>query len=164
VIGVKGNYEGDVVIAKTIQIVQLQMRANPDDVSARILRRMSGNTIAYPLSLALSDLEEYYRAGTFTSGLMKATNTVGDKAEAAKTDKENAYVIPIPAHDPSYDRLQAVMRQPGSLEEINRVLGKYRVFLGRYTNDPAYSSLRNKLVDCVNRRNSANRCSENSLH
>jgi hypothetical protein len=99
--GVKGNYEGDVVIAKTIQIVQLQMRANRDDVSARILQRMSGNTIAYPLSLALSDLEEYYRAGTFTSGLMKATNTVGDKAEAAKTDKENAYVIPIPAHDPA---------------------------------------------------------------
>lgn len=68
--GIKGNYESDIVIAKTVQIIQAQMRANRDIVATRILKNMGQSTAAYPLSLALTDLEDFYRAGTLTPGLI----------------------------------------------------------------------------------------------
>jgi hypothetical protein len=87
--GIKGNYESDIVIAKTVQIIQAQMRANRDIVATRILKNMGQSTAAYPLSLALTDLEDFYRAGTLTAGLIKAADVVGTNAlqvEAAKPD------------------------------------------------------------------------------
>jgi hypothetical protein len=93
IIGVKGNYESDIVIAKTVQIIQAQMRANRDIVATRILKNMGQSTAAYPLSLALTDLEAYYRAGTLTAGLIQAANVVGTNAVQVEESKPDTVIL-----------------------------------------------------------------------
>jgi hypothetical protein len=39
VTGVKGVYQSDIIIAKTIQVAQTQMQANRDLILARILKK-----------------------------------------------------------------------------------------------------------------------------
>jgi hypothetical protein len=102
IIGIKGNYESDIVIAKTVQIIQAQMRANRDIVAARLLRNMGQSTSAYPLSLALTDLEDYYRAGTLTAGLIKAADIVGANAQKVEAIKPDTVIL-----DTTYSRDQA---------------------------------------------------------
>lgn len=88
ILGAKGAYDSEVVIAKTLQIVQGYMRAARDTVAARqILPRMNESTVTYPLSAALHDLEDYYRAGTFTAGLIPALQDSGGAAESAAEEK-----------------------------------------------------------------------------
>jgi hypothetical protein len=93
VTGVKGAYQSDIVIAKTIQIIQAQMQSNRDQVLTRILKRMSENSTNYPLSVALSDLEDYYRAGTFTEGLIQTSGNVSTGAKTAQDKKDQVATI-----------------------------------------------------------------------
>jgi hypothetical protein len=48
---------------------------------------MGESTSTYPLSIALTDLEDYYRAGTFTEGLIQTSSTVGSGAATAQSIK-----------------------------------------------------------------------------
>ena len=93
VTGVKGNYQADLLAAKTGQIIQSQMRANRDIVAARILRNMGQSTAVYPLSLAYSDLEDLFRAGTLTSGLINAADVVGVNAQNAEALKPDTIIL-----------------------------------------------------------------------
>jgi hypothetical protein len=87
-LGAKGAYDSEVVIAKTLQIVQGYMRASRDTVASRqILPRLNESSITYPLSAALHNLEDYYRAGTFTAGLIPALQESGAAAKAAADEK-----------------------------------------------------------------------------
>jgi hypothetical protein len=83
----KGFYDSEIIIAKTIQIAQGQMRAQRDIAAKRILLRRGEPITTYPLSAALSDLEEYYRAGTLNSGLIKAAEDAGVAASTAAADR-----------------------------------------------------------------------------
>jgi hypothetical protein len=90
VLASRGAYDSEVVIAKTLQIVQGYMRAARDNVASRqILPRMTESSITYPLSAALHDLEDYYRAGTFTAGLIPALQESGAAAKNAANEKAN---------------------------------------------------------------------------
>ena len=51
--------------------------AQRDTVAKTILQRITQPTSTYPLAVALSDLEDYYRAGTMNTGLIEAA---GDAA------------------------------------------------------------------------------------
>jgi hypothetical protein len=82
-----GFYDKDLIIAKTIQIVEAQMRAQRDTVAQTILRGRAQSSVTYPLSAALSDLEDYYRAGTFNSGLIQASADAGIAEQSAAADK-----------------------------------------------------------------------------
>jgi hypothetical protein len=93
VTGVKGNYQADLLAAKTGQIIQSQMRANRDQVAAEIIQKMGQPTATYPLSLALTDLENYYRAGTITSGLIKAADIVGTNALIQQNVKATTQIL-----------------------------------------------------------------------
>src|SRR5262249_51775009 len=53
-------------------------------VSERILRNMKTSTIDYPLAAALRDLEDYYRAGTLTGGVLGTTQTLGAEATSVE--------------------------------------------------------------------------------
>jgi hypothetical protein len=79
----RGFYDSDLVIAKTIQIVEAQMRAKRDTVAQTILRGRTVSTITYPLSAALSDLEDYYLAGTLNTGLIQAAGDASHNATDA---------------------------------------------------------------------------------
>jgi hypothetical protein len=88
VLATRGAYDSEVVIAKTIQIVQGYMRASRDVVASRqILPRLNESSVTYPLSAALHSLEDYYRAGTFTAGLIPALEESGAAAKIAAAEK-----------------------------------------------------------------------------
>lgn len=84
----RGIYDSEVVIAKTLQIVQGYMRASRDVIASRqILPRLTESSLTFPLSAALHLLEDYYRAGTFTAGLIPALQESGTAAQAAANEK-----------------------------------------------------------------------------
>jgi hypothetical protein len=97
VTGLDTAYNEKILLSKTIQNVQTQMRANRNDQAAIILANMKCNIQAYPVGMALSDLEAYYRAGTFTAGLLNLTNTVNKAETEAKANKEAQSPAPSPA-------------------------------------------------------------------
>jgi hypothetical protein len=87
--GLDTAYNEKILLSKTIQNVQTQMRANRSEQAAIILANMKCDLNDYPLGLAMSDLESYYRAGTFTAGLIKLSDTVS-KAEGDAQQKKEA--------------------------------------------------------------------------
>jgi hypothetical protein len=93
-----GLYDKDLIIAKTIQIVEADMRAQRLTVATIILQRRSEPTATYPLSAALSDLEQYYLAGTMNSGLIQAAKDAGNnEADAAQAKALVVTYVPITA-------------------------------------------------------------------
>jgi len=84
----KGHYESEILLAKTVEIIDKQMRASRHDVATHILTKMEQSVIDYPLSGAFSDLEDYYRAGTLVSGVMEASTTVGTEEKRIKKQKK----------------------------------------------------------------------------
>jgi hypothetical protein len=105
ILAARGFYDSEIVIAKTIQIAQGQMRALRDEKARVIQAKILLPTQAYPLSSALHDLEDYYRAGTLTAGLIKAAGEAGVAAEIAAQAKDSIYAG-VYAVDDSSDRLQ----------------------------------------------------------
>jgi hypothetical protein len=99
VTAVDGYYDKDLVIAKSLQIIEADMRAQRDTVAQTILIRRSDSSSAYPLSAALSDLEDYYRAGTFNSGLIQATGQAANAENNAAAIK--AVIVQGGTYNPS---------------------------------------------------------------
>lgn len=93
----KGFYDSDLLLTKTVQIAQGHMRAQRDRVARTILIQKAKSSIEYPLSAALHDLEDYYRAGTVTAGLIEAVGVAGEDAQLAAADKARAQGIPDPS-------------------------------------------------------------------
>jgi hypothetical protein len=65
------------------------MRTQRSLVADRILRGMKVSTVDYPLAAALTDLEDYYRAGTFTGGMLSTSDTLGAEARFAELIKQD---------------------------------------------------------------------------
>ena len=105
-----GFYDSDLVIAKTIQIVEAQMRAQRDTVAQTILQRMNEPTGTYPLALALSDLEDYYRAGTMNTGLIEAA---GDASQSATKAAAAKAIVVTYGSNASTTALAACLNSPG---------------------------------------------------
>jgi hypothetical protein len=111
----RGFYDSELLVNKTIQIVQAQMEAKRDEVAARIFGKVDYLPRTYPLSAALHDLEDYYRAGTLTAGLIKATTEAGLAAKDASEKKENAMIFQGGFFEPNEDtsRLVVAYLAPG---------------------------------------------------
>jgi len=102
VTGARAAYDNDVLLAHSVQWVQSQMRTQRTIVAERILRSTRLSTKDYPLAAALTDLEDYYRAGTFTGGLLGTSEALGAEArfaEATKADRIEIAFSPTPAAD-----------------------------------------------------------------
>jgi hypothetical protein len=113
-LGARGAYDSEVIIAKTLQIVQGHMRAQRDDVfTKQIFPRLNESTVTYPLSAALGDVEDYYRAGTFNSGLIPALRESGTAADNAAAAKSNV-VRGVYGVDSSARALVAFLRPNGT--------------------------------------------------
>jgi hypothetical protein len=89
VTGTRAAYDNDVLLAHSVQWIQSQMRTQRSIVAERILRGMKAPTAAYPLAAALTDLEDYYRAGTFTGGMLSTSDTLGAEAKFAELIKQD---------------------------------------------------------------------------
>lgn len=135
VLASRGAYDSEVVIAKTLQIIQGYMRAARDNVATRqLLPRMTESTITYPLSTALHDLEDYYRAGTFTAGLIPALKESGAAAKAASEEKTYA-VTGIFSPDKMTALLDLYLEPNGKLDLkrlgfVNRCLNQFPLLRG----------------------------------
>jgi hypothetical protein len=92
----RGFYDSELLLTKTVQIAQGHMRAQRDRIARTILLQKNKPTLDYPLSAALHDLEDYYRAGTITAGLIEAVGIAGQDAQLAAADKAQAQGIPDP--------------------------------------------------------------------
>jgi hypothetical protein len=125
--GVNAAYDDKVLLSKTIQVLQNQMRAERARVAVKLFAGMNLPASGYGLGMALSDLETYYRAGTITGALLDLTNTVSTEATQAKFVKDTfvvsygygtddaavslrAYVYPNGKVDAgNYKKIQALM-------------------------------------------------------
>ncbi|HXL13084.1 MAG TPA: hypothetical protein VN941_03885 [Bradyrhizobium sp.] len=92
----RGFYDSELLLTKTVQIAQGHMRAQRDRIARAILLQKNKTTLEYSLSAALHDLEDYYRAGTITAGLIEAVGVAGQDAQIAAADKAQAQGIPDP--------------------------------------------------------------------
>jgi hypothetical protein len=112
----KGFYDSELVMAKTIPIVLGSMRAQRDIVARAIMLKKEDDTEKYPLSLALGDVEDYYLAGTFSSGLAKALEEAGAGAADAKALRIAATLSPTPEMKKKYvsDTLKPDRPVPGN--------------------------------------------------
>ena len=89
VTGVKEAYEKEILIERTISVLQQQMRARRQTAKAKIIQRTSHGAASYPLELALSDIEEYYRAGTITGALIGAAQDAGTSLQVADAEERD---------------------------------------------------------------------------
>jgi hypothetical protein len=163
VLGARGAYDSEVVLAKTIQIVQGHMRAERANVATtQILPRRTESTITYPLSAALRDLEDYYLAGTFTSGLIPALRESGNAAEVA-ADAKARVVRGVWGPDNSTVALEQFLRPNGILNRprlacVNSCLNKFpmlrrpgspRININARMNDAESATIRVHALQCV---------------
>jgi hypothetical protein len=88
--GVKTAYSDDVLMNRTVQILQTQMEASRAKVAAHILTHIGSSSAKYPLATALSDLEDYYRAGTITGALIDVSTTVSNDVQDERAAKDQA--------------------------------------------------------------------------
>ena len=88
VLAIKGHYDSEVLLAQSMRTIQKQMRASRNLIAAGISAKLVQSVADYPLSTALSDLEEYYAAGTLTTGVIDTSTTVGIKEDDTKNIKQ----------------------------------------------------------------------------
>jgi len=89
VAGAKTSIDQDVLLSHTIQILQSTMESNRANIHDRILTNLNKCLHhAYTPWLALSDLEDYYRAGTIPGALESLAAATGNNAQQTK-DKKN---------------------------------------------------------------------------
>lgn len=87
-------FSDEVLFQKTVQVLATQMRAHRDMVAADIITRMRTLDLdAYPLSMALGDLDEYYAAGTIAGALIEIQKTVSAESRAAETAKASVFEV-----------------------------------------------------------------------
>ncbi len=90
----KGHYDSEILMAQTIRTIQKQMRASRNLVATDISAKLIQSVTEYPLSAALSDVEDYYNAGTLTTGVIDTSTTVGIKEDATKALKQEVAQAP----------------------------------------------------------------------
>jgi hypothetical protein len=115
VLATRGHYNSEILLAQTMRTIQKQMRASRAKVATQISARMAQSVADYPLSEALGEVEEYYRAGTLTSGLIDTSTTVGIEEDEAKKRARDIAVLPAET------RLAAVLRE-SSIPEVRNAL------------------------------------------
>ncbi|MDB5578952.1 MAG: hypothetical protein JWR80_4128 [Bradyrhizobium sp.] len=87
-LGAKGHYDSQILMAQTIRTIQKQMRASRNLIAADISAKTIKNVSDYPLAAALSDVEDYFNAGTLTTGIIDTSTTVGIKEDDSKLVKQ----------------------------------------------------------------------------
>ena len=98
VIGAGTAFNKDALYQKTLPAIFAQMEANRSGVLVRIRGAQTRNATDYPLSLALTDIAAYERAGTLESGIQALTTsaTNQDMANKKQLDQLSGLTI-VPA-------------------------------------------------------------------
>ncbi len=95
VLATKGHYESEILIAQTIRTIQKQMRSSRNGIATSISGKMAQSVADYPLWAALSDVEDYYNAGTLTTGVIDLSTTAGNQETVTKEKKQEVTQAPL---------------------------------------------------------------------
>jgi hypothetical protein len=95
VAGAKTAIDKDILVSQSIQVLQSQMEASRLSIKTRIMSKLTDPAWdgRYTIALGLSDLEDYYRAGTLAGALEALTSSVGGDSQAQK-DIQNG-IVPL---------------------------------------------------------------------
>ena len=115
----RGYYDSEVLLAQSMRTIQKQMRASRSRIATHISVRTGQSVADYPLATALGDVEEYYRAGTLTTGIIDTSTTVGIEEDDAKKRARDIAVLP------AQTRLAAVLRE-SSIPDVRQSLPLFR--------------------------------------
>lgn len=85
IVGGREAFEKEVLAEKTVLAIHTEMRARRTDVMLRLRIGLLQSITQYPLSIALSDLSDYYTAGTVLGALIGITESAGVNSRAAET-------------------------------------------------------------------------------
>lgn len=126
VLGTKSHYESEILLAQTIRTIQKQMRASRNFIAANIAGRINQSAFEYPLAAALSDVEDYYNAGTLTTGVIDTSTTVGVQELDSKELKQavtqaTPEVRKAILRNAVIDDATAPMARPANLGVINEL-------------------------------------------
>jgi len=86
IIGAREGFQKEVLAERTVVAIHTAMRANRARIALRLRMGLSQSIDQYPLALGLSELNDYYNAGTVLGALIGITETVG--VEARKAEEE----------------------------------------------------------------------------
>ncbi|MDP3076816.1 hypothetical protein [Bradyrhizobium sp.] len=126
VTGTRAAYENDILLAHSVQWIQSQMRTQRSIVAERIFRGMKLSTSSYPLATALTDLEDYYRAGTLTGGILGTSDALGAEARLAELAKQDRVEVTFVSTAAGKALEACVLRVPAGAArkaKLNRLLG-----------------------------------------
>lgn len=168
--GAKAAYDKDILIARTIQIIQSQMRASRAKVASKIYSNLSRSSDEYPLMMAWIDLQAYFKAGTLTDGLVEAGQTIGADAIAAAEMRDYTVIQARPASDPEVVTLRGFLYPNGTLDAarvgyLDALLVNNRHQAATYIiqNDPQYAGIIAKLFQCMSAYGTAGQCKAGSI-
>jgi hypothetical protein len=111
IIGGREAYDKEVLAERTLIAIHTGMRARRAEVALQLRTGLTRSLIEYPVGSAMSDLSEYYNAGTVLGALVGITQSVGAKAEIAeaklveqfsfkKDEASDAFFMAVCAGDP----------------------------------------------------------------
>lgn len=97
VVGAKAAFDRKAFFEKTMPALMATMVAKRKDVLVRIRTGLSKNIDEYPLTLALSDLESYYNAGSIPGAIIEVGEAAGATAKNADAKLEKLTIVtPVP--------------------------------------------------------------------
>lgn len=152
VTGTTEAYGNEILIEKTIDILQKNMRANRTEVQNQILTSLTKSASQYPLQLALSDVDRYFDAGTITGAFLGASNAATVRLENAEFDaqiaRKNTFSIS------SSGELIAVYARKSTANQ-NRVVAWIKVNAdgvpwATFVRSAKYKPLHSRLIDDLN--------------
>ncbi|WP_156369054.1 hypothetical protein [Methylobacterium sp. Leaf100] len=92
VTGVREAYDKEILVDRAISLIEQQMRTQRKLVRTRIVERLGLTTDTYPLELALTDVEAYYRAGTLTGALVSLAEDSGVRLREANRAEQDVVI------------------------------------------------------------------------
>jgi len=150
--GLKGTTEAygkEILIDKTIEVIQSAMRANRTQIRSDILVKLGRSDSEYPLELALSDVEKYFRAGTLTGGFLGVSEASAERIAEVRA-REIDTVTRFGADDAT-TKIRGYWERGGSRAEaeIKRWLQAKDVFvpITIFINGAGYATLRAEMVN-----------------
>jgi len=86
IIGGREAFQKEILSERTVIAIHTAMRSRRAQVALRLRSGMTQSLANYPLPSALSDLNEYYHAGTVLGALVGITESVGADAKEAEAE------------------------------------------------------------------------------
>jgi hypothetical protein len=115
-------FSDEVLFQKTVQVLATQMQARRALVASDIISRMRSQDLdAYPLAMALGDLDEYYAAGTIAGALIEIQKTVGAASTDAQSVKASTMDFTFLSNSSTL-ALQACLKKPGAGKSLVNLL------------------------------------------